>query len=50
MFRRLTVALSIVAVSLLFAPVAVAMPPNECTRLCSDRHAYKNCVADCLRR
>jgi hypothetical protein len=50
MFRMLTVAFSLVAVSLLFAPLAVAMPSNECARLCSDRHGYKNCVADCLRR
>jgi hypothetical protein len=48
MFRMLTVASSIVAASLLFAPMAVAMPSNECARLCSDRHGYKNCMADCL--
>ena len=47
MFWMLTVASSIVAASLLFAPMAVAMPSNECARLCSDRHGYKNCVADC---
>ena len=48
MFRMLTVACSIVAASLLFAPMAVAMPSNECARLRSDRHGYKNCMADCL--
>jgi len=50
MFRRLTIALSIVAASILFAPVAAAMPRNECAHLCSDRHDYKNCVTNCLKR
>jgi hypothetical protein len=50
MIRRLTVALSVVVALLVFAPVAVAMPKNECARMCSDRRDYKSCVVECLKR
>jgi hypothetical protein len=50
MVGKFGVAFSIVAASLVFAPVAVAMPPAECAQMCAGRANHSQCFAECLRR
>lgn len=49
MLRKLAVPLSVVMAALIFSPLAIAMPPDQCPRWCSGRSDYYECLADCLR-
>lgn len=48
MFVKLNVAFSIIAVSLVLAPQAVAIPADQCTRWCSGSADYQACMENCL--
>jgi hypothetical protein len=48
MLRKLSVPFSVVMAALIFAPPAIAMPPDQCARWCSGRSDYYSCVANCL--
>lgn len=48
MLAKLAVPLSVALATLAFAPLAVAMPPDQCPRWCSGRSDYYECVADCI--
>jgi hypothetical protein len=50
MVAKFSAALSIVAALLVFAPVAVAMPPSACLQMCAGRRNFSQCYAECLRR
>ena len=50
MLAKFSVAFSIVVALLVFAPVAVAMPPSECLQMCAGRRNHSQCFAECLRR
>jgi hypothetical protein len=48
MLRKLSVPFSVVMAALIFAPPAIAMPPDQCARWCSGRSDYYSCVANCV--
>jgi hypothetical protein len=50
MVTKFSVAFSIIAALLVFAPVAVAAPPSECAQMCAGRLNHSQCFAECLRR
>jgi hypothetical protein len=50
MVAKFSVAFSIVAALLVFAPVAVATPPSECAQMCAGTRNHSQCRAECLRR
>jgi hypothetical protein len=48
MWSKFAVPFAVFMAALIFAPLAVAMPADECARWCSGRSDYNSCLMDCL--